>query len=156
MGGSLLSGVRSLVGGQEGPYGDRGTLFCRGVPPHWGDRRDPGVLGGGSYFQGALPELGGREGTYGDRGTLLWGGSPPQWRHPGVLGWVGGVTVKGTTGTPGDTPKMSCPPCLCHSWWHRNEPNGGQQENCGAMGGDGEWFDYPCGGHLPWVCEGPP
>ncbi|XP_065715355.1 macrophage mannose receptor 1-like isoform X1 [Patagioenas fasciata] len=42
------------------------------------------------------------------------------------------------------------------SWWHRNEPNGGQQENCGAVGGDGEWFDYPCGGHLPWVCEGPP
>ncbi|KAM6307895.1 CD209 antigen-like protein C [Podargus strigoides] len=42
------------------------------------------------------------------------------------------------------------------SSWHRNEPNGGRQENCAVVRGDGEWYDYPCASELPWVCEGPP
>ncbi|XP_056181830.1 uncharacterized protein LOC130143202 isoform X3 [Falco biarmicus] len=42
------------------------------------------------------------------------------------------------------------------SWWHRNEPNGGHQENCAAVREDGEWYDYPCTSQLPWVCEGHP
>ncbi|KAM6037602.1 macrophage mannose receptor 1-like [Theristicus caerulescens] len=39
------------------------------------------------------------------------------------------------------------------SWWHRNEPNGGDQENCAVVREDGEWYDYPCKSRLPWVCE---
>ncbi|XP_054663971.1 macrophage mannose receptor 1-like isoform X1 [Grus americana] len=42
------------------------------------------------------------------------------------------------------------------SSWHRNEPNGGFQENCAAVRKDGEWYDFPCTGQLPWVCEGHP
>ncbi|XP_040398959.1 macrophage mannose receptor 1-like isoform X4 [Cygnus olor] len=42
------------------------------------------------------------------------------------------------------------------SSWHRNEPNGGQQENCAVVRTDGTWFDYPCTSQLPWVCEGQP
>uniref|UniRef100_A0A8B9CFA6 C-type lectin domain-containing protein n=2 Tax=Anser TaxID=8842 RepID=A0A8B9CFA6_9AVES len=42
------------------------------------------------------------------------------------------------------------------SSWHRNEPNGGQQENCAVVRKDGTWFDYPCTSQLPWVCEGQP
>lgn len=55
------------------------------------------------------------------------------------------------------------PPKLCrfpppsrHSSWHRDEPNGGQQENCAVVRVDGTWFDYPCTSQLPWVCEGQP
>ncbi|KAM9263985.1 macrophage mannose receptor 1-like isoform 2-T2 [Morus bassanus] len=40
------------------------------------------------------------------------------------------------------------------SSWHRNEPNGGRQENCAAVREDGEWYDFPCTSQLPWVCEG--
>ncbi|XP_068520568.1 macrophage mannose receptor 1-like isoform X2 [Anas acuta] len=43
-----------------------------------------------------------------------------------------------------------------HSSWHRDEPNGGQQENCAVVRVDGTWFDYPCTSQLPWVCEGQP
>ncbi|XP_075581320.1 C-type lectin domain family 17, member A-like isoform X3 [Pelecanus crispus] len=42
------------------------------------------------------------------------------------------------------------------SSWHRNEPNGGLQENCAVVREDGEWYDYPCESQLPWVCEGHP
>ncbi|XP_061871635.1 C-type mannose receptor 2-like isoform X2 [Colius striatus] len=42
------------------------------------------------------------------------------------------------------------------SSWHRNEPNGGNRENCAAVRKDGEWYDYPCTSKLPWVCEGEP
>ncbi|KAM9251539.1 macrophage mannose receptor 1-like isoform 3-T3 [Cariama cristata] len=42
------------------------------------------------------------------------------------------------------------------SSWHRNEPNGGHQENCAVVREDGEWYDYPCTSQLPWVCEGHP
>ncbi|KAM6038316.1 macrophage mannose receptor 1-like [Chlamydotis macqueenii] len=42
------------------------------------------------------------------------------------------------------------------SWWHRNEPNGGRQENCAAVREDGEWYDFPCTSQLPWLCEGHP
>ncbi|XP_075302077.1 macrophage mannose receptor 1-like isoform X1 [Opisthocomus hoazin] len=42
------------------------------------------------------------------------------------------------------------------SSWHRNEPNGGHQENCAVVRQDGEWYDYPCTSELPWVCEGHP
>uniref|UniRef100_A0A8B9THK2 C-type lectin domain-containing protein n=1 Tax=Anas platyrhynchos TaxID=8839 RepID=A0A8B9THK2_ANAPL len=31
--------------------------------------------------------------------------------------------------------------------WHRDEPNGGQQENCAVVRVDGTWFDYPCTSH---------
>uniref|UniRef100_A0A663DZ19 C-type lectin domain-containing protein n=1 Tax=Aquila chrysaetos chrysaetos TaxID=223781 RepID=A0A663DZ19_AQUCH len=37
------------------------------------------------------------------------------------------------------------------SFWHRNEPNGGHQENCAVVREDGEWYDYPCTSQLPWV-----
>ncbi|XP_074023215.1 C-type lectin domain family 4 member E-like [Numenius arquata] len=43
-----------------------------------------------------------------------------------------------------------------NSWWHRNEPNGGEQENCAAVREDGQWYDYPCTHKLRWVCEGHP
>lgn len=55
----------------------------------------------------------------------------------------------------GDTPKLS-PPIPRRSSWHRDEPNGGRQENCAAMREDGEWYDYPCTYKLRWVCEGHP
>lgn len=42
------------------------------------------------------------------------------------------------------------------SSWHRDEPNGGRQENCAAVREDGQWYDYPCTYKLPWVCEGRP
>ncbi|XP_074881344.1 macrophage mannose receptor 1-like isoform X1 [Buteo buteo] len=42
------------------------------------------------------------------------------------------------------------------SFWHRNEPNGGHQENCAVVREDGEWYDYPCTSQLPWVCKGHP
>ncbi|XP_074710851.1 macrophage mannose receptor 1-like isoform X1 [Strix uralensis] len=43
-----------------------------------------------------------------------------------------------------------------NSSWHRNEPNGGRQENCAVVREDGEWYDYPCTSKLSWVCEGHP
>uniref|UniRef100_A0A8C0FK84 C-type lectin domain-containing protein n=1 Tax=Bubo bubo TaxID=30461 RepID=A0A8C0FK84_BUBBB len=38
-----------------------------------------------------------------------------------------------------------------NSSWHRNEPNGGRQENCAVVREDGEWYDYPCTSKLSWV-----
>lgn len=65
---------------------------------------------------------------------------------------------EGEMGVRRGPPPKPCrfPPPSRHSSWHRDEPNGGQQENCAVVRVDGTWFDYPCTSQLPWVCEGQP
>ncbi|XP_061438813.1 macrophage mannose receptor 1-like isoform X2 [Rhineura floridana] len=66
--------------------------------------------------------------------SSCWIGLTDQ-EHDGAWKWVDGTHVG-----PGN------------SYWHQNEPNGGNAENCALMKSS-QWYDYPCKESYHWICE---
>uniref|UniRef100_A0A8C3BIJ8 C-type lectin domain-containing protein n=1 Tax=Cairina moschata TaxID=8855 RepID=A0A8C3BIJ8_CAIMO len=126
-----------------------------------GQRPCPTLNGGWTYFEGSCYFRSATPSTWETArgfcsalGTrLLEVDSPEERTFLRASSWLG-ITDKEVEGTWKRADGTILP--KGHSSWHRDEPNGGQQENCAVVRVDGTWFDYPCTSQLPWVCKGQP